>query len=45
MSEKEELVAIVGAENVFDDPDNLEMYSKDMSFVKPRKPNYVVEPK
>lgn len=45
MSEKEELVAIVGAENVFDDPDSLEMYSRDMSFTPPRKPDYVVEPK
>jgi FAD/FMN-containing dehydrogenase len=44
MSEKEELIAIVGAENVFDDPDNLESYSRDMSFVRPMKPQYVVKP-
>ncbi|MGB2798911.1 MAG: FAD-binding oxidoreductase [Dehalococcoidia bacterium] len=44
MSEKEELIAIVGAENVFDDPENLELYSRDMSFVRPMKPQYVVKP-
>ena len=45
MSEKEELIAIVGAEYVFDDPENLESYSRDMSFVRPLKPQYVVKPK
>ena len=44
MSEREELIAIVGAENVFDDPDSLESYSRDMSFVRPMKPQYVVKP-
>ncbi|MGB2853174.1 MAG: FAD-binding oxidoreductase [Dehalococcoidia bacterium] len=44
MSEKEELIAIVGAEYVFDDPENLELYSRDMSFVRPMKPQYVVKP-
>ncbi len=44
MSEKEELIAIVGAENVFDDSENLELYSRDMSFVRHMKPQYVVKP-
>ncbi len=44
MSEKEELIAIVGAEYVFDDPENLESYSRDMSFVRAMKPQYVVKP-
>ncbi len=45
MSEKEELIAIVGAEYVFDDPENLKSYSRDMSFVRPIKPQYVVKPR
>jgi len=45
MAEKEELGKIAGAENVFDDEKTLEEYSKDMSFVPPRKPRYVVKPK
>ena len=42
---KEELVKIVGTENVFDDPETLERYSKDESFVLPIKPRLVVKPK
>ena len=44
MSEKEKLVEIVGSENVFDDPETLEKYSSDYSFVPPRKPMWVVKP-
>lgn len=40
----EELVAIVGAENASDDPFVLDAYSRDQSFVSPRRPNYVVRP-
>lgn len=41
---KEELIKIVGAEHVLDDPDTLDIYSRDLSFVPPRKPRLVVKP-
>jgi len=44
MALKEELAGIVGSEYVSDDPDVLERYSKDYSFVQPRRPSYVVYP-
>ena len=44
MGEKEDLGAIVGSECVFDDPETLEGYSKDSSFVVSRKPDFVVKP-
>ena len=45
MSQKAELAQIVGAENVSDDPETLEKYSKDYSFVTPRRASCVVYPK
>jgi len=45
MGMKQELVGIVGSEYVSDDPDSLEKYSKDYSFVQPRSPSYVAYPK
>ena len=42
---KEELIKIVGAESVVDDTETIEAYSKDQSFVPPRKPRLVVKPK
>ncbi len=42
---KEELIGIVGRRNVLDDPKTLDAYSKDNSFVQPRKPRFVVKPK
>lgn len=45
MAQKEELVKIVGPKNVLDDQETLEDYSKDHSFVPPRKPSCVVKPK
>ena len=39
-----ELVAIAGAKNASDDPFVLDAYSRDQSFVSPRRPNYVVRP-
>lgn len=42
---EEELVKIMGSENVFDDPKSLEDYSRDESFVRPIKPRCVVKPK
>lgn len=42
---KEQLVNIVGAEHVFNDPQILETYSKDLSFVLSIKPRFVVKPK
>jgi len=39
-----ELVAVVGAENATDDPFIRDEYSRDQSFVSPRRPNYVVRP-
>ena len=44
-SKKDELVAIVGKGNVLDDQETLEAYSRDQSFVPPRKPRFVVKPK
>ena len=44
MSEKEELVAIVGDVNVSDTPEVLESYSRDESFVRQMKPQFVARP-
>jgi FAD/FMN-containing dehydrogenase len=41
---QQELAAIVGTDNAFDDPFVLDSYSRDQSFVSPRRPNYVVRP-
>ena len=40
----EELASIVGAANASDEPSVLEAFSRDQSFVPPRRPNYVVRP-
>ncbi|MDH5365053.1 MAG: FAD-binding oxidoreductase, partial [Dehalococcoidia bacterium] len=45
MIEEKELVKIAGAGNVSHDQATLEGYSRDMSFVKPVKPDYVVKPR
>jgi FAD/FMN-containing dehydrogenase len=45
MAIKQELASIVGPECVSDDPEVLESYSKDYSFVQPRSPRCVVWPK
>lgn len=42
---KDGLTKIVGAGNVIDDTETLDGYSKDHSFVQPRKPWFVVKPK
>ncbi|MFC1864340.1 FAD-binding oxidoreductase [Chloroflexota bacterium] len=42
---KEELIGIVGKENVLDSPETLDAYSKDYSFAPPRKPWLLVKPK
>ena len=42
---KDELIKIVGAEHVIDDPATLDVYSRDHSFTPPRKPLMVVKPK
>jgi len=42
---KEELIKIVGAQNVSDDPKVLQSYSKDCSLSTPSMPNYVAKPK
>ncbi len=44
MGIKEELIGIVGVENVSDDPERLKPYSKDYSFAFPIMPNYVAQP-
>lgn len=44
MMQKEELIGIVGKDNVLDDPETLEAYSRDQSFVPPKKPLSVVRP-
>jgi FAD/FMN-containing dehydrogenase len=43
-TKKEDLIAIVGADNVADDAQTLESYSRDQSFTAPRKPWFVVRP-
>jgi len=45
MAIKEELVRIVGAENVTDDAEKLKPYSKDNSLNAPSMPSYLVKPK
>jgi FAD/FMN-containing dehydrogenase len=45
MAEKEELINIVGAENVYDAPDVLKQYAGDRSFVPPVTPACAVRPK
>lgn len=42
---KGELIAIVGERNVLDEPEILNAYSRDESFVLPLKPWFVVKPK
>ncbi len=42
---KEELIKIVGDKNVLDDPETLDTYSSDYSFVPSRKPRFVVKAK
>jgi hypothetical protein len=44
MIEKEKLVKVVGRGNVVSEPAVLYSYSKDMSFVNPLKPSFVVKP-
>ncbi len=44
-AKKEELIEIIGIENVIDDPETLGAYSKDISFVPSVKPICVVKPK
>jgi FAD/FMN-containing dehydrogenase len=44
MAERKELAKIVGSENVLDDLETLEAYSKDQSFALPRKPLFVAKP-
>ncbi|MFC1591095.1 FAD-binding oxidoreductase [Thermodesulfobacteriota bacterium] len=41
---KDELIKIVGAENVLSDPATLDVYSRDHSFVTPRTPLLVLTP-
>lgn len=42
---KDDLIKIVGADNVLDAPKTLEVYSRDQSFVHPMKPWFVVKPR
>jgi hypothetical protein len=44
MPEKEELAAIVGDANVSDEPEAIEAYSRDESFVRRMKPQFVARP-
>ena len=43
MAIKEELARIIGIENVKDEPETLEIYSRDESFVQPIRPSCVVK--
>jgi len=45
MIQKEKLAKIVGAENVFDEHEVVGEYARDMSFVPPGRPEYVVKPR
>lgn len=40
---RQDLISIVGADNYFDDHETLEQWSKDYSFLPPRKPSAVVK--
>ena len=42
--QKEELVALVGTNNVLDDPETLDKYSRDQSFSRAIKPRFAVKP-
>lgn len=42
---KEELVDIVGKGNVYDDPETLDLYARDESFLPARRPSFVVKPR
>ena len=42
---KERLIGIVGKGNVLDEPETLNAYSRDESFVISLKPRFVVKPK
>jgi hypothetical protein len=44
IDKKGDLAKIVGGQNVLNDPETLEAYSKDESFVRPRRPLFVVKP-
>ena len=44
MAVKEELAGIVSSARILDDPETLDTYSRDSSFVKPLKPRFVVKP-
>ncbi len=41
---KEQLADILSSKSISNDPDTLDTYSRDLSFVKPLKPRYVVKP-
>ena len=45
MAKENELIEIVGNENVLDSPETLEEYFRDMSFVHPVRPRCMVKPK
>ena len=42
MALKDDLISIAGRESVFDDEETLVSYSRDQSFVNPRRPDLVV---
>lgn len=44
MSIKDELIGVIGTENVSDDPGVLESYSKDYSLAPPRMPDFAIYP-
>src|SRR5512136_594085 len=44
IDKKGDLAKIVGGQNVLNDPETLEAYSKDESFARPRRPLFVVKP-
>lgn len=45
MAQKDELIEIVGRENVLDDAERLKEYAKDLSFVHGVSPQFVVKPR
>ena len=44
MGLKQDLAGVVGSEYVSDDPEKLDAYSRDYSFVQPRRPSCVAYP-
>ncbi len=45
MTDREELLKVITADGIFDEPEVLEQYARDMSFTDALRPKYVVKPR